>query len=142
MAGVLVPLDLSAIRQRCHRWLHTPQELTIEVASALADDVLALLAEVERLGALETTVWQNPETWMQWCDVRVLERAEAAEAQFTVLRGQIARLQALAKRWAQEAHDIDQDGDFCCALTRRNDAGELFDTLRAADLDAALGQEP
>jgi hypothetical protein len=38
--------------------------------------------------------------------------------------------EALSRKWATEAHEADQDGDFCCAQTRRFDAGELFDLIR------------
>jgi len=39
------------------------------------------MIEIERLTKLETECWSNPEAWMKWCDVRVLERAEHAEAE-------------------------------------------------------------
>ena len=57
------------------------------------------------------------------------QRAETAEAAQAVLR---ERIRALELKWAQEAHEIDQDGDFCCAQTRRHDAGELHELLRQA----------
>jgi hypothetical protein len=35
------------------------------------------------------------------------------------------RLQALVETFRSEAVDIEDDGDFCCALTRRSDAGAI-----------------
>jgi hypothetical protein len=67
---------------------------------------------------------------------------QRAEAKVDALEAENAKLQEamlrLSTKWGQEADNIDQDGDFCCALTRRNDAGELFDELRAL-LRARLG---
>lgn len=47
----------------------------------------------------------------------------------------------MSKKWAAEADEIDQDGDFCCAQTRRHDAGELFELLRKSS-PASPGPTP
>ena len=37
--------------------------------------IVEQMIEIARLTKLETECWSNPEAWMKWCDVRVLERA-------------------------------------------------------------------
>jgi hypothetical protein len=61
-----------------------------------------------------------------WTNATDEQRAEALRSAAGLLDG----AENLSKKWAAEAHEIDQDGDFCCAETRRNDAGELFNLLR------------
>ena len=68
-------------------------EQQIEVASILR----ALIhttpptqqAEIDRL----TAIVSDPQKWMQWCDHRVLERAEAAEASLAAARHENQRLE-------------------------------------------------
>ena len=48
-----------------------------------ADEVLALRLERDALNKTRAEIWENPEQWMKWCDLRVLERAEAAEQALT-----------------------------------------------------------
>jgi hypothetical protein len=43
------------------------------------------------------------------------------------------RIAALVAKWRKEADEAGADGDFCCALTRRNDADDLTALLRAED---------
>jgi hypothetical protein len=40
---------------------------------------------------LKAEVFDNPKKWMRWCDIRVLERAEAAERERDDLKAQIRR---------------------------------------------------
>jgi len=47
------------------------------------------MIEIARLTKLETECWSNPEAWMKWCDVRVLERAERSEQRIKELEAQI-----------------------------------------------------
>ena len=69
------------------------------------DGMLAVIAEqmieIARLTKLETECWSNPEAWMKWCDVRVLERVERAETEVLILRNDLAtyaeRIAALDK---------------------------------------------
>jgi hypothetical protein len=42
-------------------------------------------------------------------------------------------LQALVEQWHKDADEADSDGDFCCALTRRNDAIDLSTLLAEAE---------
>ena len=60
-------------------------------------------------------------------------------AQLRALRDAVLEL---ARTWEHEAEEIDQDGDFCCAHTRRNDAGALVDLLRAVSPAALPPTEP
>ena len=48
------------------------------------------MIEIARLTKLETECWSNPEAWMKWCDVRVLERVERAETEVLILRNDLA----------------------------------------------------
>jgi hypothetical protein len=50
-----------------------------------------------RLEELEAVV-SNPDKWQAWCDIRVLERAESAEARIDVLEAENEKLKrALAE---------------------------------------------
>lgn len=44
----------------------------------------------------------------------------------------VKALEALRDKWRNEAAEADADNDFCCALTRRNDADELNVLLQGA----------
>lgn len=48
-------------------------------------------------------------------------------------------LRRLVQQWREEADDIDDDGDFCCALTRRHDADALEAELDRGDAGRAAG---
>ena len=79
-AGPAPDLDalIERLSQHCRCGACTAcQTERIEAAAALAE----LRKENARLSKLETECWSNPEAWMKWCDVRVLERAEHAEAE-------------------------------------------------------------
>ena len=54
--------------------------------------IAALKAELDILRTRNTEVWSNPEKWMRWCDHRILERAEVAEASIAELREEHQRL--------------------------------------------------
>jgi hypothetical protein len=75
---------------RAEAWGHAATWM--ERAEAAECQIQAAEQELTRLRRTEVEVWQNPEQWMKWCDIRVLERAEAAE-------DRIARVQALVDRW-------------------------------------------
>jgi hypothetical protein len=47
-------------------------------------------------------------------------------------------LQALVEQWHKDADEADSDGDFCCALTRRNDAIDLSTLLAEAERPSVL----
>jgi hypothetical protein len=53
-------------------------------AEALTASLRAMQEERDKLLAIV----ESPSKWMQWCDSRVLERAEAAEAELDALRAQ------------------------------------------------------
>ena len=52
-------------------------------------ELAALQRELGQLRQRASEIWDNPEQWMRWCDIRVLERAETAEASLALLRSQI-----------------------------------------------------
>lgn len=84
-----------------------------------------LLAEVERL--------EQEREDARKCEFTQGRLRDAAEAELARLRPIVEAVRELEKKWAQEAHEIDQDGDFCCAQTRRHDAGELHALLTALE---------
>lgn len=45
----------------------------------------ALQQENDVLHKTRVEIWEKPDKWVRWCDIRILERAEAAEAQLQAL---------------------------------------------------------
>ena len=78
-------------------------------AEALARGKIAeQMIEIARLTKLKAECWSNPEAWMKWCDIRVLERAEdankdrnAAVTQWTVEKLKCERAEAEVARIRQ-----------------------------------------
>ena len=70
------------------------------------------MIEIARLTKLETECWSNPEAWMKWCDVRVLECAERAEAEVARLKDALRQANGVRDVFAsavvaQAMQDID-----------------------------------
>jgi hypothetical protein len=68
---------------------------------------------------MRATLRQMMRDWDRLSDA---QRAEAVAVAAT-------RAEALVAKWLSEADEADADGDFCCGLTRRNDAQELEKVL-------------
>ena len=47
--------------------------------------IVGQMIEIARLSKVERECFSNPEAWTAWCDVRVLERAERAEARIAAI---------------------------------------------------------
>jgi hypothetical protein len=65
--------------------------MNLDEALAMAETIEELRAEVSRLRE-EMAPLYNTEQWLRWCDIRVLERAEAAEADVSRLQQENALL--------------------------------------------------
>ena len=78
------------------------------IAAASPDVVLALIervrvAEAEREGALDRYAEREQRWhWNLICEQNAIQRATIAEAEVRTLRGQVARVEALADEWAGE----------------------------------------
>ena len=85
-------------------------------AEALARGKIAeQMIEIVRLTKLKAECWSNPEAWMKWCDIRVLERAEdankdrnAAVTQWTVEKLKCERAEAEVARLQDDTAEIDR----------------------------------
>lgn len=60
-------------------------------------EIARLTQELDELLTLRTEVFENPQKWMRWCDKRVLERAEAAEADRDAARRATKELRAYVR---------------------------------------------
>lgn len=99
------------LRRRAEQWLQAEKASSFpkpDTAALIRD----LLAEVVALQQEKARAWGNPEKWMRWCDIRVLERAEAAEAQ----------LQAQATRTAELEQEL-ASPCYCCRADKHHARG-------------------
>lgn len=103
--------SLRVLADECWPELTEPcSHLAYRTATALR----AAADDLEMYVTRARDIWDNPDKWMRWCDVKVLERAEAAEALCVELKSE--REEAI-KRWTAEE-------------IRRNTAEALCATLR------------
>ena len=101
-----------------------------------ADEVLALRLERDALNKTRAEIWENPEQWMKWCDLRVLKRAEAAEQALTEKEQPTLDLDRLAQQALAISLILADAGVNACplpegvqALVRRVEAAEQAGVL-------------
>ena len=99
--------------------------------------IVEQMIEIARLTKLETECWSNPEAWMKWCDVRVLERAERAEAELDTQNRALAQCRALLK---QEIDDVVPLRDKVAALEAERDAWKSKLLAEEVEHDATMAE--
>lgn len=72
--------DIDDLIARLERAGQSPMPSVFVVREA-ADALREQQAKIARLQKLEQQCWTSPEQWMAWCDIRMLERSEKAEAE-------------------------------------------------------------
>ena len=116
-----VTADRDLCRKNSHSWAEYGRQNEAQVKAQSErihnqrTEIVRLEAEVARLTKLETECWSNPEAWMKWCDVRVLERVEdankdrnAAVTQWTVEKLKCERAEAEVARLQDDTAEIDR----------------------------------
>ena len=80
-------MDTEAICDGNRECFRLERELAAQkaVTDAAEQQVQTLTRELEEICTLKTDILDSPDKWMRWCDHKILERAEAAEARLREL---------------------------------------------------------